>query len=319
MAQKDYYKILGVEPSASAEELKKSYRKLAKKYHPDVTGGDKTKEAQFKEISEAYETLSDPKRRSEYDAMRNNPFAGQDMGGGFGGFGGFGRGGRGGRTNINVDLSDLDDLFRRGGFGDLFNEGMPRPGAAGAGSRSRGRRPQRGTDVQASIDLGLAEAALGAEKGIVLEPDTEARKVTVRIPAGVNDGETIRVPGQGRPGKNGGPSGDLLLQVRLLPHPVFRRNGIDLEVDVPIRVDEAVLGTRAEVPTLEGKALVTIPSGTSSGQKLRLRGKGAGDRKGGRGDLYGVVQIVVPKGISEEARAAIARFAELTKATKEGG
>jgi molecular chaperone DnaJ len=320
MAQPDFYKVLGVTETASADEIKKAYRKLAKKYHPDVTGGDKAKEAKFKEVSQAYDVLGDEKRRGEYDQERKNPFAGASAGGpgGFSGFGGFpgfggtrtsgrrsGRGGGGGGINI-----DLEDLLRNsgggggGGFADIFGD------AFGGGQTAR-----RGADIQTSIELTLPEAALGGEKSFTLEPGSASeRRLTMRIPAGVEDGENIRLSGQGRPSPGGGAPGNLLIKVSIQPHPQFRRKGADIEVDVPITVDEAVLGTSAEIPTLEGtKAKVNIPAGTSSGTKLRLRGKGAGDRKGGRGDLYGVVQIAVPKAISDEARRLIEQFAELTR------
>lgn len=312
MAQQDHYKTLGVSENATADELKKAYRKLAKKYHPDVTGGDKAKEARFKEISSAYDVLGDDKKRQEYDLQRKNPFAGGAGGGpgpdfsGFSGFGG-GRGrrsgGGGGRMNI-----DLEDMLRNFGI----NMGEDGPGPASARSPTdRGR----GQDVQANFELTFGEAALGCEKPVVLEPGTSSeRKLTIRIPAGVDDGETIRLPGQGRPGSHGSPAGNLLIKVTVQPHPRFRRKGADIEVEVPIYIDEAVLGGSIEVPTLEGtKATVKIPPGTASGTLLRLRGKGAGNRQGGRGDLYGTVQIVVPKDISEEARQLMKRFAELTR------
>ncbi len=314
MPQPDFYKILGVSETATADEIKKAYRKLAKKNHPDVTGGDKAKEAKFKDISQAYDVLSDDKRRSEYDQERKNPFANMNMGGGgggpegFPGFGGFG-GGRGGRRSaggrpggLNIDL---EDLLRQGGggFGDLFG------GGGGA------RAAARGADIQTSIELTLPEAALGGEKTFTMEPGSpNEKRLTMRIPAGVEDGETIRLSGQGRPSHGSGAPGNLLIKVSVAPHPQFRRRGTDIEVDVPIAIDEAVLGTAAEVPTLEGtKAKVNIPAGTSSGTKLRLRAKGAGDRKGGRGDLYGVVQITVPKTISDEARKHIESFGQLTR------
>ena len=313
MRFKDYYQVLGVSPDATEAEIKKAYRKLAKKNHPDATGGDKAKESKFKDISQAYDVLSDDKRRSEYDQERKNPFANMNMGGGgggpegFPGFGGFG--GRGGRRTagrpggLNIDL---EDLLRQGGggFGDLFGGG--------------GRAAARGADIQTSIELSLPEAALGGEKTFTMEPGTpNEKRLTMRIPAGVEDGETIRLSGQGRPSPGSGAPGNLLIKVTVAPHPQFRRRGPDIEVDVPIAIDEAVLGTTAEVPTLEGtKAKVTIPAGTGSGTKLRLRAKGAGDRKGGRGDLYGVVQIAVPKTISDEARKHIESFGQLTRAPK---
>jgi DnaJ-class molecular chaperone len=318
MAAPDHYKTLGVSETATPEELKKVYRKLAKKYHPDVTGGDKAKESRFKEISQAYDVLSDEKKRQEYDQQRRNPFAGAGAPGaggpdfsGFGGFPGFGGRGRrpggasaGGRGGI-----DIEDMLR--GFGVNM-------GDEGGGPFSRGGArtvDPRGADVQATLEISFVEAALGTEKQVVLEPGTAGeRKLTMRIPAGVDHEETIRLSGQGRPGVNGGPAGNLLIKIQVQPHPRFRRKGPDLEVEIPIHIDEAVLGGTIEVPTLEAtKATVKIPPGTSSGTLLRLRGKGAGDRHGGRGDLYGTVQIVVPKEITPEARELIKKFGELTR------
>jgi molecular chaperone DnaJ len=318
MAVPDHYKTLGVSEGATPEELKKAYRKLAKKYHPDVTGGDKAKEARFKDISQAYDVLSDEKKRQEYDLSRKNPFAGAAGGQagpeGFGGFPGFG-GGRGRRSGARVNV-DLEDMLRNFGInmGGGMGGGMGEDGGPFAGARGRSAE-MRGADVQASLDLTFSEAALGTEKPVVLEPGTaNERKMTIRIPAGVDDDETIRLPGQGRPGVNGGPAGNLLIKVRVQPHPRFRRKGPDLEVEVPIHIDEAVLGGSIEVPTLEStKATVKIPPGTSSGTLLRLRGKGAGDRRGGRGDLYGTVQITVPKDLTPEARELIKKFGELTR------
>lgn len=319
MAQPDHYKTLGVAESATQDEIKKAYRKLAKKNHPDATGGDKAKEARFKDITQAYEVLSDEKKRQEYDEVRKSPFAGFEGGNPFGGGGNpFGGGGSpfGGRTRARTGRAgpgegpggmniDLEDLFRSsgaGGFSDMF-------GREGGGRR----QPSPGADIKTQIDLTFTEAALGGEKSFILGRGTpDEQSITMRIPAGVDDGETIRLPGKGRPGSLR--PGDLLIQVKVVPHPQFRRKGIDVEVDVPLQLDEAVLGGAIEIPTLEGTmAKLNLPPGTSSGQKIRLRGKGAGDRKGGRGDLYGVTQITVPKQISDEARDLIQRFAQLTR------
>ncbi|HWE26982.1 MAG TPA: DnaJ C-terminal domain-containing protein, partial [Polyangia bacterium] len=292
MATKDYYKTLGVSEKASADELKKAYRKLAKKYHPDVTGGDKAKEAKFKEISEAYETVGDEKKRAQYDELRHNPFAG-GMPGGAGAGGGFPGGGAQG-----FDINDLFSQFGGrgsggrvytytpgggpnesggpdlGGIGDIFE--MFRGGAAGAGGATRARaQSRRGQDVVAKLEIDLPDAALGAEKTVTVD----GKQLKVKIPAGVTGGKTIRLAGQGEPAPaRGAQPGDLLIELHERPHPKFRRraeNPADIEVDVPVPLDVAVLGGKAPVLTLEGSTVnLSIPAGSSSGRKLRLKEKG---------------------------------------------
>jgi len=306
---KDYYKVLGVGETSSADEIKKAYRKLAKKYHPDVTGGDKAKEARFKEASEAYEVLGDDKKRAAYDEQRRNPFAGAGGGfpGGFpGGAGGFSGGAPGG---VNVDLGDLFSQFKGGaggGIGDIFEM------FGGGGARAQ-RAPRKGEDVVARFEIDLPDAALGGEKELIID----GKRLKVRIPPGVGDGKTIRLAGQGNPGGKGAPAGDLLIELHEKPHPRFRRRApgsADIEVDVPIHVDTAILGGKAEVPTLEGTTVsLTIPPGTSSGRQLRLRGKGAHQQGGTRGDLYGVASVQVPEAIPARDKELIEEFAKLTK------
>lgn len=326
MATKDFYKTLGVTEKASADELKKAYRKLAKKYHPDVTGGDKTKEAKFKEISEAYETLGDEKKRAQYDELRNNPFAGGARpGGGFPGGGAQGFdindlfsqfGGRGGGTRTYTytpgggpQESGGPDL---GGIGDIFE--MFRGGQPGAGARVRSQ-PRRGQDVVAKLEIDLPDAALGAEKSVTVD----GRQLKIKIPAGVTSGKTIRLAGQGEPapGKGAQP-GDLLIELHERAHPRFRRRAdkpADVEIDVPVPLDVAVLGGKAQVQTLEGTTVnLSIPPGTSSGRRLRLKEKGAVQAGGKpRGDLYAVVSVQVPSEIPPRARELIEEFAKLTK------
>jgi DnaJ-class molecular chaperone len=332
MATKDFYKTLGVSEKASADELKKAYRKLAKKYHPDVTGGDKAKEAKFKEITEAYETLGDEKKRAQYDELRHNPFAGGMPGGGAGGrpgggfpgggaqgfdindlfsqFGGRGQGGRvytystGGGPEGNPDLGGMADIFE-----------MFRGQQGGAGGRARAREPRHGQNVVAKLEIDLPDAALGAEKSVTVD----GKQLKIKIPAGVTSGKTIRLAGQGEPapGKGAQP-GDLLIELTERPHPRFRRraeNAADIEVDVPVPVDVAVLGGKAQVQTLEGTTVtLSIPPGSSSGRKLRLKEKGAMQAGGKpRGDLYAVVSVQVPSEISPEARELMEKFAKLTK------
>jgi molecular chaperone DnaJ len=326
MAQKNFYKMLGVSETASADEIKKSYRKLAKKNHPDVTGGDKAKEAKFKEISEAYETLGDEKKRAQYDELRKNPFAG---GGGFPG----GAGAPGGAQGF-----DINDLFSQfggrpaggggrvytysssgssggdegaAGFGDIFE--MFR-GGSGGNARAQPRQARRGGDVVAKLDIELPDAALGAEKSVTIDD----KQLKIKIPAGVTSGKTIRLAGQGQPGPRGGHAGDLLIELHEKPHPRFRRraeNPADIEVDVPVPVDVAILGGKAQAPTLEGTTVtLSIPPASSSGRKLRLKEKGAVQAPGKpRGDLYAVVSVQVPSEIPPKARELIEEFAKLTK------
>jgi molecular chaperone DnaJ len=329
MAMKDFYKVLGVTEKASADELKKAYRKLAKKYHPDVTGGDKAKEAKFKEISEAYETLGDEKRRAQYDEQRSNPFgAGMPPGAGRPGSGFPGGGAQG------FDINDLFSQFGgrgaggrvytyssggggpegdMGGMGDIFE--MFRGAGAGARARAQQQQPRKGQDVVAKLDIDLTDAALGAEKHLTVD----GKQLKVKIPAGVHDGQTIRLAGQGEPapGKGAQP-GDLLIELHERPHPRFRRrpeHPADIEVDVPVPVDVAVLGGKAPVQTLEGTTVnLSIPPGSSSGRKLRLKEKGAMQPGGKpRGDLYAVVSVQVPSEIPPRARELIEEFGKLTK------
>ena len=329
MPAKDFYKVLGVAESASADEIKKAYRKLAKKNHPDATGGDKSKEARFKEITEANETLSDPKKRAAYDEQRKNPFAGGGYpgGAGFPGGGAPGQGPFGGGINV-----DLEDLLRQmgqqrgrggrgspganpfgggGGMGDIFGDMF-----SGGGGRAQ---PRKGEDVVARLDIDLIDAALGAEKVITVD----GKKLNVKIPAGITDGKTIRLAGQGNPGGRGAPPGDLLIELHERPSPSFRRKAPgspDIEVELPVPVDVAILGGKAEVKTMEGTTIsLTIPPGTSSGRQMRVKGKGAhipGGHDGARGDLYATASVRVPSEIPERARELIQEFAKLTSKPK---
>ncbi len=328
---KDYYKILGVSETASPDEIKKAYRKLAKKNHPDATGGDKSKEARFKEISEAYETLGEAKKRAAYDEQRRNPFAGGmphgAPGGGYAGgadveevlrrmraeMGNQGRGG--GRSRVRVNVGGMGgDPTGAGGdswsslFSDLFS--------GGGGRQARGPAPPiKGEDILTRLEVELPEAALGAETEIMID----GKRLKVRIPAGITSGKTIRLAGQGQPGGPGAPAGDLMIEIHERPHPIFRRRepgSADIEVEMPVPVDIAILGGKADVRTLEGTTLkLTIPPGTSSGKKLRLRGKGAHQHGGkdGRGDLYANVSIQVPSQIPDRAKELITEFAKITR------
>lgn len=288
MKYQDYYKTLGVARDASADELKKAYRKLARKYHPDVAKGDEA-EAEFKRVTEAYEVLGDEDKRKRYDSFGANWKSGQDFRPpqGFEGFGGVGADGFG-------------DL---GGFSDFFEMffGRDRGGAGhGDGFHSRSAK---GHDVEANLHITLEEAYHGAKKTINLQSSSGVRKYDVKIPAGAKHGSRIRLSGQGGQGAGRGPAGDLFLRIDISPHPIYEtRNGHDLEVELPVTPWEAALGAKVKVSTLDGPATLTLAPGTQSGNALRLRGKGLPQGKGEKGDLLARVRIVVPKDLSKAER-----------------
>jgi DnaJ-class molecular chaperone len=332
---RDYYEVLGVSRSASADEIKTAYRKLARKYHPDLNPGNKTAEERFKELQEAYDTLSDPENRKLFDKYGEN-WRAVKQGGGAPPPGWEGARTAGGPAGGGFDFSGFDFGAGAGGSGagfDIFEEMFGR--ARGA----RGRRRERGEDVEAQLEISLEEAHRGGRRtlqmqvaeicpacngtgvvadktcqtcggsGQVLKPKT----IEVNIPAGVRDGSTVRLAGQGGAGMNGTQPGDLYLRIRLRPHPVFTVRGDDLEIELPIAPWEAALGTKVEVPTIDGKVDLTIPAGAQSGQRLRLRGQGLNKRGGGRGDEYVRLKIVVPKESSAEERRL---FEELRKVSR---
>ena len=324
---KDYYDVLGVKRGASDNEIKQAYRKLARKFHPDLNPGDKVAEEKFKELQEAYDVLSDPENRKLYDQYGENWRAGKaGAGAPPPGWEEAQRSARGtGPRAGGFDFGDFDfGSFRSAGAGgfDIFEEMF------GGAGRGRGRRSGRGADIEAELELSLEEAHRGGRRtlemqmaepcptcggtglkdgkpcetcrgsGQVLRPKT----IEENIPPGVRDGSTIRLAGQGGTGSNGSEPGDLYLHVRLRPHPVFMVKGDDLEVELPIAPWEAVLGARVEAPTIDGKVELKIPPGANSGQRLRLRNQGLNKRKGGRGDEYVRRKIVVPKDVSPEER-----------------
>jgi molecular chaperone DnaJ len=373
---KDFYRELGVSSDASADEIKKSYRKLARELHPDANPGDTKAEARFKTVSEAYGVLSDTEKRKQYDEARRLFGSGAFRpGGGFGGFGG------GGGTG-SFDFSDLLGQATAGGsgggggggLGDLLGGLFGRRGNQPGGGANRARR---GQDVETDIRIDFTESVKGATvplqlsspatcdtchgsgarpgttpktcptcdgQGLVTrsqgafafsEPcadcrgtgriveqpcpechgagtSTKVRTLTVRIPAGVDDGQRIRVAGRGEPGPNGGPKGDLFVRVRVTPHKVFGRSGNDLTVSVPTTFPELAMGTTLTIPTLDGKVTLKVPAGTPSGRTFRVRGKGIVKRDGKGGDLLATVQVVVPAELDDKAREALAGYAEAT-------
>jgi curved DNA-binding protein len=290
---RDYYATLGVEPTASAEEIRKAYRRLARKYHPDVSKEEGAEE-RFKELSEAYQTLSDPEKREAYDQLgRHRP--GEDVQPGPEWDSRFWQEG----VAEDVDLADL--LERIG-----FQRAARRRAATGESPRSR-----RGQDYEIATSLTLEDAARGKDIAVEfsvpeLDPEGRVRRASktarIRVPKGVSDGERLRVPGKGAPGVGDGKPGDLYLDIRLERHPLFQVAGHDLYLELPIAPWEAVLGARVELPGLEGPLTVTVPPGARSGQKLRLAGKGLPRRSDGAGDLYGVLQIVTPAVLSEKEK-----------------
>ncbi|MFL6070847.1 MAG: molecular chaperone DnaJ [Actinomycetes bacterium] len=358
---KDFYAVLGVTKDADADEIKKSYRKLARKYHPDANAGDTKAEEKFKEISEAYDVLSDEAKRREYDEMRQYGAA-FGSGGFSGGAGPFAPGG--GAQNVN-----LGDLFGDAGLGDMLG-GL-------FGGRGGGRRSTKGDDLTGRVTLSFRDAASGVSTAVALrseaacptcggsgaKPGTsphtcsvcggsgqtvrqqggfgfaepcrachgrgqvvddpcptcsgvgvtmQSRKVNVRIPAGVKDGATLRIPGKGAPGQGGGPAGDLLVSVHVKKHPVFGRRGDNLTVTAPITFPEAALGATIAVPTLDGETVnLKVPAGTPSGRTFRVKGRGL-PTKGKTGDLLVTVEVAVPQRVSGKAKDALEQFGEAT-------
>ncbi|QCU90948.1 DnaJ C-terminal domain-containing protein [Thiomicrorhabdus sediminis] len=288
---KDYYATLGVSRTASDAEIKKAYRKMAAKYHPDKPTGD---EARFKEISEAYETLSDAEKRSMYDQFGSD----YQQHGGFGGGGGFG-GFQGG------DFGDI--------FGDMFGGGFG--GAGGGFGGQRQARPQKGEDQTVNVMVSLSEAVEGTERTINIQtgnPNSasysyDTKPLKIRIPAGVTQDQKIRVKGKGFSGFNGGPNGDVIIQVNLEKHPHYRVEGKDVYLDLPVTPWEAALGAKVEIPTLKGKIKMAIAEGTQSGAKLRIKGRGLGVDPGNQ---YVIVQIHTPPVSSEADRELYEKMAE---------
>lgn len=356
--KRDYYEVLGVSRGASEDEIKKAYKKMGRKYHPDLNPGDKTAEEKFKEVNEAYEVLSDADKKARYDQYGH---AGVDPN--------FGAGGFGGGFDGSFDFGDLGDIF-----GSFFGGGF------GGGRRTNPNAPQRGESIRMSIAISFEEAAFGCEKAVTVEryetcdtchgngcapgtspevcPDCHGtgtvqvrrqtpmgvfatsspcpkcggkgriihqpckdcrgsgmvrKKKTIQasIPAGIDNGQTISIRGQGNAGKNGGPAGDLLITITVRPHELFRREGTSVLCEAPITFTQAVLGAELEIPTIDGKVKYTLPEGTQSGTTFRLKGKGIPSINGrGRGDQYVTVYIETPKNLNKEQKEALKKFAE---------
>jgi curved DNA-binding protein len=288
---KDYYKILGVARGAGDDEIKKAYRKLARKYHPDVSKEANAKE-KFQDVSEAYETLKDKEKRAAYDSLGSHR-PGQDFRPPPDWFSRFGRGGAGaGAAEQDLGGIDLSDLF------ESFGRGF---------QRREFKIP--GEDYEVTVPLTLEELARGVER----EFKIGERSLRARIPRGATDGERLRLRGKGGPGANGGPPGDLYLTISVLPHLLFRPNGHDLDLDVPVAPWEAALGAQIEIPTLAGEVAMKLPPGSKSGQKLRLAGKGLPKPGGGAGDLYAVIGVALPGSLTDRERKL---YEELREASR---
>jgi DnaJ-class molecular chaperone len=292
----DPYKELGVSRSASQDEVKKAFRKLAKELHPDKNPGNHVADERFKRITAAFDLIGDPEKRAKYDRGEIDADGREQFRGG-GGFAGA-RGGPGGFQGGKAafDNIDLDEIF-----------GMFGGGAAGRGGAGRAG-PMRGQDVRATLEISLEDAIAGATRRIQF---SDGRTLDVVIPKGANDGQTIRLRGQGSPSRNGGESGDALIELKLGTHPVFTRDGADLTMDLPISVPDAVLGGKVQVPTPEGVVVMTVPAGSNSGKVLRLKGRGA-FAEGRRGDLKARLVVTLPESPDE----ALVKFAESWRAQR---
>lgn len=304
MAKRDYYDVLGVTRSASPEDIKKAYRKLAMQLHPDKNPGDKKAEDKFKEVSEAYDVLSDPQKKQAYDQFghmgSNQGFGGRNPFEDFARQGGFGHSGAGPESFQDI-FGDI--------FGDIF-AGQAR----GPGRGPRGPRARRGADLRYTLNLSFEEAATGTEKPISFirqrNGKEETARVSITVPAGVDTGQRLKLRGEGDSPPQGGQTGDLYVIINVQEHPLFRRVDSDVHLDLPISFVDAVLGTTAEVPTLTGKVSLRIPPGTPSGQMFRLKGKGFSSMTGAAaGDQLVKIIIDVPKDLSEEQAQALSKMA----------
>ncbi|SJN45499.1 Chaperone protein DnaJ [Microbacterium esteraromaticum] len=305
---KDFYKTLGVTKDVSAADLKKTYRKLARKHHPDANPGNAAAETKFKEISEAYSVLSDADQRREYDEIRAMGSGARFTAPGSGGAGGFedvfSRFGQGGHGGQQADFDDIFSMFSQGGGGSF---GSGRFGQTSGGYRGFGG-PQKGTDLTARTTIDFITAAKGDT--ITLQAE-DGKPFKVKVPAGVADGQKIRLRGRGRPSPDGGEPGDIVVQVKVRQHPVFTRDGLNLRLTVPVTFTEATLGATIEVPTLGGDPVkLRVAPGTPSGRVLRVKGRGIASSKG-TGDLLAELQVAVPSHLDDAAREALEKFHEL--------
>lgn len=302
--ERDYYEVLGVDRGASADAIRKAYRRLAREYHPDV---NKSTDAstRFAEVQAAYDVLSDAEKRKAYDKFGH---AGVGVGQGPGGFGGGWSGGYAGDPMGGTDFSSV--------FEDLF-------GGRGDGPFQRGGRgvapPRRGADLQHALSVSFMTAAMGGTESVRIRHGSTPQTISVKIPAGIESGAQLRVRGKGAAGADGGPDGDLRLTVEVGQHPWFRREGLDVYINVPVTITEATFGAAVTVPLLKGSVELKIPPGADSGQKLRVKGRGIDSGKGGQGDFYAVVQIVAPADLSDHGRELLEQLGPELQNPRESG
>jgi len=307
----DYYKMLGLDKKATTEDIKKAYRRLAMKWHPDKNPNNKAAEEKFKKISEAYAVLSDPKKREEYDTFGSadqfrQRYTQEDIFRGFDlndilrsfGFGDAGGGARSFRTTRGGGFT-----FGQGGsFSDIF-DGEP---------QRFSRAPQKGQDFDYNLSITLEDSALGAERKLALQKDDSVEEINFKIPPGINSGKKLRLAGKGGPGIDGGPPGDLYINITIVPHPIFARDGNDIHIDKIITFSQAVLGTSIDVPTIEGSVKrIKIPPGTQNNTKIRMKGFGVPRLKGsGKGDQFVKIIVDIPKKMSERQIELVRMLAE---------
>jgi curved DNA-binding protein len=306
----DYYKTLGVEKNASGEDIKKAYRKLAMKFHPDRNPGNKPAEEKFKKISEAYAVLSDQEKRKQYDSVGSDAFrqrySQEDI---FKNFDlndilrefGFGGGGRGARTFGGSHGRTF--TFGQGGdpFAELFG-----------GAQGRAHVPQKGQDYEYNLSITLEESVFGAEKKLALQQEDRIQEINIKVPPGISSGKKLRLAGKGSPSHDRGQPGDLYLNITILPHPIFARDGVDIYVEKSVSFSQAALGATIEVPTLEGPTRrIKIPAGTQNNTKIRLKGYGVPNLKeGGKGDQYVKISVSVPKKLTDKQLQLVRKLAE---------
>ena len=294
---RDPYQVLGVPRGAGADDIRKAFRKLAKKHHPDANPGDKAAEERFKQVSAAFDILGDAEKRRKFDAGEIDA-DGREVFRGFGG--GPGQGGPFGGGAGGFDSSDFSDILGEM-FGRRGGRGGPRGGGPGPGAGFASKGPA----VRARLEIDLEEAILGGKKSLSFQ---DGRTLDGTIPAGATDGQTLRLRGHGEPGRGG--KGDALIELAIRPHAVFRREGEQLVMDLPVSVPDAVLGGRVQAPTPDGPVTLTVPRGANSGQALRLKGKGLSDSRGVRGDLIARIQVVLPETPDPQLEAFAARWRE---------